>query len=246
MLDIQDSTETGARYDVRILVVDDDALARFIVADQLEALGCRRVDTAADGIEALRLALDCSYDLVITDLCMPKMGGQALLAALRTHGLAVPVVAGTAWREPPSARASGVSSRGAVSGEAPPHGFAAVLRKPFAMTQLRRLLHAHIDGSRFGRRRIPAPASPRRALHAAFALAWSDDERALRTALASLDAEALLGRLHRLHGALSMLGEARARNACVRLQQRIRWLGIEASAAQIEGFLTLCARIGRD
>ena len=111
MLDIQDpSFEPDTPSELRILVVDDDALARFILADQLDALGCLHVDTASDGLEALQQALGRRYDLVITDLCMPNMGGQLLLAALRAHGLSMPVVAGTAWREPTLARTSGASS----------------------------------------------------------------------------------------------------------------------------------------
>jgi two-component system capsular synthesis sensor histidine kinase RcsC len=247
MLDIQDSTEAAATYDVRILVVDDDALARFILADQLDALGCRCVDTAADGTQALRLALSCLYDLVITDLCMPHMGGQALLAALRAHGQAMPVIAGTAWREPGTTSSpdasSGVSPPGTTPRDsAAPDGFAAVLQKPVAMAQLRALLDAHIGRVPLGRPRRAAAGS-RRALHAAFSAAWADDEPALRAALASLDAASMLERLHRLHGALAVLGEARARRACARLQQQVRRQGVARSAKCIERFLRQCARM---
>lgn len=240
MFDIEDSTETDASPAGRILVVDDDALARFILADQLDALGCRCVDTAADGVDALRQALVRPYDLVITDLCMPNMGGQRLLAALRTHGLHMPVVAGTAWREPASA-----GTHGASPDAAPPAGFAAVLRKPISIAQLQQLLRVHLGEMLLGRDRA-VPASPaRRALQAAFSAAWPEDEKALRAALASLDTRAVRERLHRLHGALAVLGEARARRACMQLQQRIAREGLGPSVARIERFMHLCARIGR-
>jgi two-component system capsular synthesis sensor histidine kinase RcsC len=244
MLETQDSTGTDARYDVRILVVDDDALARFIVADQLDALGCACVDTAADGADALPLALARSYDLIVTDLCMPKMGGQALLAALRTHGLSMPVIAGTAWSEPAPACTGAAAPNADADADVPP-GFAAVLRKPFSMAQLRGLLVAHVVGWPSGRHgRVPA-CSPRRALLEAFAAAWPDDEAALRAAFASLDTGTMQARLHRLRGALAVVGDAPARRACAQLQTRLRRHGIEASAAQIEHFLAMCARIGR-
>lgn len=240
MLESQDSIRPDASSDVRILVVDDDALARFILADQLDALGCRCVDTATDGVDALKQALDRSYDLVITDLCMPNMGGKRLLAALRAHGLGMPVVAGTAWGEPTSARANGASPDARL-----PSGFAAVLRKPFSMAQLRHLLRVHVDGTRLNRHGVALAVSPRRALRAAFAAAWPEDEIALRAALASLDTRALQDRLHRLHGALAVLGEARARRVCAQLQPHVFRLGIEPSVARLEYFMQLCARIGR-
>ncbi|WP_206950823.1 Hpt domain-containing response regulator [Trinickia acidisoli] len=235
MLDILEPIATHAADQVRILVVDDDTLARLILADQLDALGYRLVDTAVDGGEALRWALSRPYDLVITDLCMPDMGGEALLAALRAHGLAMPVIAGTAWREPVWARTSG----------APPGGFAAVLRKPIGITQLRALLRAHIGSTVLGGHGLSPDTSRRRALREAFAAAWPGDEEDLRAALASVDATALLHRLHRLHGALAVLGEARAQRACARLQVDVRSRGIETSAARIERFMRSCARIGR-
>ncbi|MGN6086674.1 response regulator [Trinickia sp.] len=241
MLDIEDSTETDASPEGRILIVDDDALARFILADQLDALGCRCVDTAADGIEALRQALVRPYELVITDLCMPNMGGQRLLAALRTHGLHMPVVAGTAWREPAAA-----GTNGAPPDAASLAGFAAVLRKPISIAQLQQLLRAHLGETRFGRDRTAPAAGARRALQAAFCAAWPEDEKALRAALAALDTRAMRERLHRLHGALAVLGEARARRACTQLQQRIAREGLEPHVARIERFMHLCARIGRD
>ncbi|WP_162878129.1 response regulator [Trinickia diaoshuihuensis] len=245
MLENHPSTHAYALSDACILVVDDDALTRFILADQLAALGCGRVDTAPDGPIALDWALSRPYHLVITDLCMPHMGGQALLAALRAHGLAMPVVAGTAWREPASARASGAPADAWPYRAEPLPGFAAVLRKPFSMTQLRALLHAHLGSTPLDADDPRAQSTAPSALHEAFAAGWPDDERALRAALAVPDADAFLARLHRLHGALAIVKAGRARLACVRLQRDVRRDGIDKNALQIERFLLLCARIGR-
>jgi two-component system capsular synthesis sensor histidine kinase RcsC len=232
-------TETNDLAPICILVVDDDALARFILADQLAALGYRCVDTAEDGRQALHFALNGHYDLVITDMCMPRMGGRALLLALRAHGLGMPVIAGTAWSENASARPAK-----ATPGVTPIDEFAAVVRKPFAMSQLRGLLSAHIGGVPLARRRGRPASATRRALREAFAAAWPEDETALRTAAAALDEASMLERLHRLQGALAVAGESQARQACARLQQRVRAHGIEASVGRIERFLRQCARIG--
>lgn len=68
--------------DVRILVVDDHPNVRTLMASILTDMGYQS-DTAADGLEATGMLLRSSYDLVITDLKMPKMDGISLLKYAR-------------------------------------------------------------------------------------------------------------------------------------------------------------------
>jgi len=68
----------------RILVVDDEQVIREILADFLSMEGFV-VRTAADGSEALVELSRAHYDLVLTDLKMPKMGGLELLGAIQKH-----------------------------------------------------------------------------------------------------------------------------------------------------------------
>jgi len=70
--------------DKTVLVVDDDAEIREIVATVLEADGYR-VDTASNGAEALRKAHEHEPDAVILDVTMPVMGGWEFLAQWRTQ-----------------------------------------------------------------------------------------------------------------------------------------------------------------
>jgi CheY-like chemotaxis protein len=73
----------------RILLVDDDPLITELVVDMLGMEG-HQVDTAPDGIEALRRLESQRYDLIITDLHMPKLDGSGFyrqLAERRTHPL---------------------------------------------------------------------------------------------------------------------------------------------------------------
>lgn len=61
----------------RILVVDDEGPVRALTSEILGAAGYT-VRSAADGIEALRLIEHEPFDLVVTDLRMPRMDGATL------------------------------------------------------------------------------------------------------------------------------------------------------------------------
>jgi len=80
----------------RILVVDNEAKMRRILELSLRNMG-HEVAQAADGEEALAALERDSYDLVLTDLRMPRLDGIGLLNALRTRGDDVPVIMLTAY-----------------------------------------------------------------------------------------------------------------------------------------------------
>lgn len=70
-------------FEMRILLVEDDV----IIQQQLKTFLHRffgHVDTADHGMEALELYNRHGYDLIITDLTMPLMGGIELSANIRT------------------------------------------------------------------------------------------------------------------------------------------------------------------
>jgi response regulator RpfG family c-di-GMP phosphodiesterase len=67
----------------RVLVVDDEKVIREILADFLGLEGFR-VTTAADGVAALARLAEERYNLVISDLKMPNMGGLELLERVQT------------------------------------------------------------------------------------------------------------------------------------------------------------------
>jgi CheY-like chemotaxis protein len=68
----------------RILLVDDEAVVRDLVADMLTFLGCD-VDRAAGAREGIDLFGRSHYDLVVTDLSMPGLTGWDVIAAVRRH-----------------------------------------------------------------------------------------------------------------------------------------------------------------
>ncbi|HEX7488906.1 MAG TPA: sigma-54 dependent transcriptional regulator, partial [Anaeromyxobacteraceae bacterium] len=75
----------------RLLIVDDESDSRDALAELADRWGYE-VQTAADGTEALRRAIEWHPDVILTDLVMPNMDGLWLLRALRAELPDCPVV----------------------------------------------------------------------------------------------------------------------------------------------------------
>src|SRR5262245_16093958 len=75
----------------RVLIVEDDALARKGMADLLTLWGYE-VATAGDGAEALERASEEPPAVVVSDLWMPGMDGLALLSVLKVDHPEVAVI----------------------------------------------------------------------------------------------------------------------------------------------------------
>ena len=69
---------------VRILFVDDDPILREFATVNLSSEQAR-IDTAADGVEALAAIEADAPDILLLDLEMPKLDGFEVLAALRAQ-----------------------------------------------------------------------------------------------------------------------------------------------------------------
>jgi two-component system chemotaxis response regulator CheY len=69
----------------RILVVDDSKTLRDLAAMTLEVMGDDLIETASDGLEAQRLLQEKDFDLVLTDLDMPHMGGDELIGWMKSE-----------------------------------------------------------------------------------------------------------------------------------------------------------------
>jgi two-component system OmpR family response regulator len=77
--------------DSGLLVVDDEPFLRDAVASSLRFLGYA-VTTAENGTDALRLARDHRFDLVVLDVMLPDIDGFDVVGRLRRDGLRVPVI----------------------------------------------------------------------------------------------------------------------------------------------------------
>ncbi|MGI5291771.1 response regulator transcription factor [Nonomuraea polychroma] len=92
--------------EARLLVVDDEPNIRELFSASLRMAGFE-VLTAADGMEALRVAEESSPDLVMLDVMLPDLDGLALAGRLRSRGRRVPVVFVTA-KDTPEDRIAGL------------------------------------------------------------------------------------------------------------------------------------------
>lgn len=82
-----------------VLVVDDDSLVLTSTSLLLEDLG-HRVISAASGAQALELFdSEHDFDLVITDMVMPKMSGAQLAQAIRAMRPHLPIILATGYAE---------------------------------------------------------------------------------------------------------------------------------------------------
>ena len=94
----------------RILVVDDSLTVREMERKLLQARGYR-VDIAIDGIDGWNVVRSGDYDLVITDVDMPRMDGIELVALIKKdihlHALPVMIVS---YKDRAEDRARGMSA----------------------------------------------------------------------------------------------------------------------------------------
>jgi two-component system cell cycle sensor histidine kinase/response regulator CckA len=114
----------------RVLLVEDETPVRHVVRRFLEGSG-HTVQEAANGHEAMEVIDPASPpDLVISDLVMPRMGGAALIQALRERHPDIPVIlmSGYTGREA-TARTEIDQAAGFIS-------------KPFGRAELERVINA--------------------------------------------------------------------------------------------------------
>jgi CheY-like chemotaxis protein len=82
---------TDAPMPLSILVVDDDPRAMRSLVAQLDLLG-HAVRTAPDGVGALAMLRDTTFDVLITDCSMPNLNGRQLVALARSMCPTMPVI----------------------------------------------------------------------------------------------------------------------------------------------------------
>ncbi|GIV99766.1 HD domain-containing phosphohydrolase [Roseiflexus sp.] len=120
---------------VRVLIVEDDPMVSSFCARLLHMKGFA-VKTACNGREALDILQTHPFDLVLTDLQMPEMGGMALLRELREHYADLDAIMFTAYATVDTAR------------EALKLGAFDYLTKPFSVDELERTVRRAVEWRR--------------------------------------------------------------------------------------------------
>ncbi|MFA0506648.1 ATP-binding protein [Vibrio sp. 10N.222.54.B12] len=116
----------------KALIVDDVEFNREILEFHLNALGCECM-TANDGLEALALASEHEFDVVLTDISMPVMDGIELASELEKRKPSLPIIA--------------VTARATIQEEARMNQyFSCYLTKPLNPSDLKLKLHCALSG----------------------------------------------------------------------------------------------------
>lgn len=113
---------------INILVVDDDPVACDLLKETLQSENYL-VDTAANGLDALKIVRDGSYNILITDFIMPMLDGLSLLIKAKAELPNLQVILMTASRQE------------AILIEAKRQGADAVIPKPIEMKKLLKIIN---------------------------------------------------------------------------------------------------------
>ncbi len=80
---------------MKVLLVEDEIKAAKSLSKGLTECDIR-VDCAMDAESGIKMAMDTSYDVIVSDIIMPGLSGLELIRTLRKMGLATPVLLLTA------------------------------------------------------------------------------------------------------------------------------------------------------
>jgi DNA-binding response OmpR family regulator len=110
----------------RVLLVEDDFEVRAVLRARLRSEGFA-VEVAGDGIEAFHMFFARRFDVVVTDIFLPRENGIRLIRSLRSRRPRLPVVAISGGG--PQGDRSALQVAGAIGADA-------LLEKPFAPAEL--------------------------------------------------------------------------------------------------------------
>ena len=121
----------------QVLIVDDSTMARALIKRSLEVCGFENliVSEAINGEEALEILKEKSFDIVFSDLNMPKLDGEGLLKRIKSSPKLnhIPVII-------ISSKTNSATERKLIADYAE-----AVLSKPLSIPQLNNVLENSLN-----------------------------------------------------------------------------------------------------
>lgn len=211
-LDTPTATQPDIRLDgIRLLAIDDDRLQLDLIRSICRTLGVA-AECILHGSHAARIVSGGGFDVVMTDLQMPGCDGLEVLRSVKLASPSLPVIAATARNDSPenALRAA---------------GFAAVVRKPYTVTDIKRVLKQTLGNAGTDCRDTGPTAPAQRDFSAITAFAEDDAEAqqdllaafvgglhdaaaAMRTAADADDAETIRRTAHRIRPNVELVGDS--------------------------------------
>lgn len=205
------TVEPASHLALKVLVVEDNPINREILKEQLQALGVE-VTLAEDGEQAVLRWQEGAFDLIITDVNMPKLDGYQLARHIRQFDPAIAIIGVTAN----AMREEGEQCLAA--------GMSAWLVKPLSLMTLRHTLSVYGSASV---QEAPQPVtvavpaddldgwinlSP--AMHRLFISTLQEDLEHAGQALIAGNTTTLINHVHRMNGALASVRAVSLAAAC--------------------------------
>lgn len=121
--------------DLSVLLVDDSGLSRRHIGRILNSLGIENLTEAENGQQAFELVKQNYFDLIITDLNMPKMDGKEFIEHVRQESdqASVPILMISSEQD--ASRLAGVQQA----------GVSAMCDKPFDATVIKQLIENMLE-----------------------------------------------------------------------------------------------------
>jgi len=220
-------TPTWQEHGLHVLIAEDNPFNQATLKDQLQQLGCR-VTVAANGEEALAQWPGAAFDVLLADVNMPGMNGYELVRTLREQGVCAPMIG-------MSANALAEEQQRCLD-----NGMNAWLSKPITLEQLSRCLGELCPHACIKRPEAKTAAYLSQEQGHLFVQTMNEDLQHLRQSLSQADTATLLQTLHRMRGALAVIGQHEWLARFGQAQETVLQQGLAQAKQPLQH---LCARL---
>ncbi len=212
----------------KVLLAEDVADTRNLVAYALQCAGAEVV-SANDGREAVGLAASADFDLILLDICMPKLDGVSAAVEIRRLAFRGALIALTA------------SARESERARILDAGFDDIWPKPISLDTLVERSAAYLDAADSGRRNSPPDDGRFHAAIEAFVETLPGRVSAIRAAVDTGDLATACELLHQLVGASGIHGLPAFSDTAAKLLAHLRNGGLPDGAKELQVLEALVA-----